>query len=162
MLSCIDTCVQRFQQLVVSGEQGSFINFVAVGFCLRFQGRCCDHETLMNRWNQILDFDSKVCRRGLRRNDSILRLNVLSFYMKRNLARENLDSKLPPVICGDPFFSASGSGNYGRAGEDFFFGPTITPETVRLGGNCVAEASRAGAIAVKRIMSSNDLSCRSG
>ena len=75
----------------------------------------------MNRWNQILDFDSQVCRRGLRRNDSILRLNVLSFYMKRNLAGGNLDSKLPPVICGDPLFSASGSGNYGRAGEDFIF-----------------------------------------
>src|SRR5205823_1410877 len=138
---------QRFQQLVVSGEQGSFINFVAVGFCLRFQGRCSDHETLMNRWNQILDFDSQVCRRGLRRNDSILRLNVLSFYMKRNLAGGNLDSKLPRssvvILCSAPAARAITVAPVRTS----FFGPTITPETVRLGGNCVSEASRAGAIA---------------
>src|SRR5207249_10905307 len=73
----------------------------------------------MNRWNKILDFDPQVRLSATRRNGSILRFDVLSFYVKRDLIIGTLDSKLTPFVRSVPLFRHSGSSNHDDAGEDF-------------------------------------------
>ena len=73
----------------------------------------------MYRGNDVLNFDAQIRRRPVQRNDPILRFDVLSFNVKRDLFGGSVKAKLTLPIGRGHSLDASASDNNGHAVENF-------------------------------------------
>src|SRR3989442_15842068 len=73
----------------------------------------------MYRGNDVLNFDAQIRRRPVQRNDPILRFDVLSFNVKRDLFGGSVKAKLTLPIRRGHSLDASAADNNGHASENF-------------------------------------------